>query len=214
VSAPETISGLPVLYVRAREPWCGKGSQWACALRDERITDPDVQWSVVIVTPGRGQPEHRPPFGSREWDVLDVRQPLTEATSRYLVDHLSRRLSEKGLPVHARLRGVHRDMLTRCGLFFKGFDQRATGELPAVDCADCRDPRPAPAWVELPDGQVIERRSSALEEYVFATAYERDRVWQLDSWQTDQSDAESRVRSRYTSGLAILPVHVRKEPGN
>ena len=213
MSAPETIGGLPVVYVRACEPWCGAGSQWACALRDEQITDPALQWSVVIVTPGRGQSEHRPPLAGGEWDVLDVRQPLTEATSRYLAGHLACRLSEKGWPVHARLRGVQHDMLTRCGLFFKGFDQRATDELAAVDCADCRDCRAPQAWVELPDGQVIERRSSALKEFVFATAYERDGVWQLDSWQTDQEDADSRVHSGYTSGLAILTVQMRREPG-
>jgi hypothetical protein len=207
------IAGLPVVYVRGCEPWRGQGSQWACALRDGRIPVPAVQWSAVIVTPGRGQPRHRPPLASGEWDVLDRRQPLSEQTSRYLVDHLSRRLSEKGWPVHARLTGVQRDRLTRCGLFFKGFDQRATGELAAVDCADCRDVRPPLAWVELPDGQVIERRSSALKEYVLATACERDGVWQLDSWQTGRFDAESHVRSSCTSGLVILPVHVHAEPG-
>ena len=207
------IGGLPVVYVRGCEPWCGERSQWACALRDERITDSALQWSVAIVTNGRGQPQRRPLLVGGEWDVLDTRQPLTEQTSRYLVDHLSRRLSEKGWPVHTRLRGVQRDLLTRCGLFFKGYDQRATDELAAVDCASCRDSRPAPAWVELPDGQVIERRSSALKEYMFATAYERDGVWQLDSWQTDRFDAESRVHSASQSGLAVFPVRMRRETG-
>jgi hypothetical protein len=211
MSAPEMISGLPVVYVRAREPWPGEAAQWACALRDQQVTDPALQWSVVIVTPGRGQPEHRPPLAGGAWDILDTRQPLTEAASRYLVDHLARRLSQKGWPVHARLRGVQRDLLTRCGLFFKGYDQRATGELAAVDCPDCRDSRPPQAWIELPDGQVVERRSSALRDYVLATACERDGIWQLDSWQTDQFDAESHVSSSSVSGLVILPVHVRRE---
>jgi hypothetical protein len=214
VSTPETIGGLPVVYVRACEPWCGAGSQWACALRDEAITDPALQWSVVIVTPVRRPPgPRRPSPAGGEWEVVDARQPLTEATSRYLVGHLSSRLSEKGFPVHVWLRGVQGDMLTRCGLFFNAREQRVTDELAAVDCAACRDSGPAAAWVELPDGQVVERRSGALDEYVLATACERDGVWQLDSWQTDQSDAECHVRNSYRRGLAILPVHVRKDPG-
>lgn len=118
-----------------------------------------------------------------------------------------------GHPIHFHDTSERPPSITRCGLHVPYLRKvnRVTDDITQVDCSDCLAEGPAAAYVLLPDGYLIERRSNALSEYYFAIArlYETDNgpQWRLETWDTDIADAEFsrgyRARGRKTE---ILPV--------
>jgi hypothetical protein len=117
-----------------------------------------------------------------------------------------------GFPIHLRDRSAQRGELTRCGLFASGAPERMTNEFGEVDCYHCKAEGPAAAYVLLPDGRLVGRRSSALANFPFAVAELRETrdgaVWTLGSWQDGIGDAQFALRCQHERGRTaqILPV--------
>jgi hypothetical protein len=173
VSFPDTTGSLTVVEYRDCDLLPGRADERVAVCKDRAEPDHARAWAVAILR------------------RTELRGPLSEPAARYLASHLAGRLSGNGQPVHVRLVGAQRDLLTRCGLFARSMGGRVTTELAAVDCAACRSTGPAPAWVTLPDGQRIECRTPALRDYHYAVAIHPvdNRPWELWSWETDQEDA-------------------------
>jgi hypothetical protein len=116
-----------------------------------------------------------------------------------------------GLPTHLRERGAQNGQLTRCGLFACGAPDRVSDQIDRVDCYDCKAEGPAAAYVVLPDGTTVDRRSNALHDFPYAVASARDTpagpVWLLEYWADGIGDAEF-LRDHCLPGRTgqILPV--------
>lgn len=116
-----------------------------------------------------------------------------------------------GFPTHLRNGSDPSAELTRCGLFANGVPGRVTDDAERVTCYDCMAEGPAAAYVVLPDGALVERRSSALNNFPYAVAVLRDTrhgaLWQLESWQDGVGDAHFALDHRLRGCTAqILPV--------
>jgi hypothetical protein len=118
------------------------------------------------------------------------------------------------MPVH--LFDEHDDRLSRCALLGSGLLDRITEVPDEVTCVDCLQEGPAAAFVVLPDGHVVERRSNILDGYHFAVASPRPgrggTVYGLVGWMTDIADARTAREEQLLRGRAahILPVlHAR-----
>lgn len=121
--------------------------------------------------------------------------------------------SYPGHPIHFHDTSERPPSLTRCGLWvpYLRKENRVTDDITQVDCSDCLAEGPAAAYVLLPDGYLIERRSNALSEYHFAIALLHETnngpQWRLETWDTDIQDAhhsrDYRARGRQ---CVILPV--------
>jgi hypothetical protein len=107
------------------------------------------------------------------------------------------------LPIHQQNLAAQDGELTRCGLFTAGLGGRVAGAGTDVTCSDCLDEGPAAAYVILPGGQVVERRSAALAGYPFAVAVMREEAWRLRYW-ADSAD-EARFLAVYANG-EVAPV--------
>jgi hypothetical protein len=114
------------------------------------------------------------------------------------------------MPVH--LFDDRDDLLTRCALFGDGVLDRITDDIAEVTCYHCVQHGPASAYVVLPDGRVVERRSSALDGRDFAVAVNwpgpGGTDYRLVRWATDIADA-AETRARYllrARNAYILPV--------
>lgn len=141
----------------------------------------------------------------------------TPADRRLLVEPapVARRgpLSEQlraAMPIH--LFDDHDAMLTRCALLGDYVLDRITEDPAEATCLHCRQEGPAAAYVVLPDGHVVERRSSALSGHHFAVAVLRagtgGTVYGLAGWMTDIADARTARDHQLLRGRAarIRPV--------
>ena len=100
-------------------------------------------------------------------------------------------MTSNGRPVHKRDVSVQDGELTRCGLFASGLEGRISDEADSVTCRDCLTEGPAVAYVILPGGQVIERRSAALDGYPFAVAVGKlGGEWRLRYWADSADEAQ------------------------
>ena len=100
-------------------------------------------------------------------------------------------MTSNGRPVHKRDVSVQDGELTRCGLFASGLEGRISDEADSVTCWDCLTEGPAVAYVILPGGQVIERRSAALDGYPFAVAVGKlGGEWRLRYWADSADEAQ------------------------
>jgi len=116
-----------------------------------------------------------------------------------------------GFPTHLRDRSAQNGELTRCGLFATGAPDRFTDEFEQVNCYHCMAEGPAAAYVVLPDGRLVERRSSALADFPYAVAVLREIrygvLWHLETWEGGLGDAEFTLNQRLRGRTAmILPV--------
>ena len=116
-----------------------------------------------------------------------------------------------GFPTHLRERSAQSGELTRCGLFASGAPDRVTDEFEQVNCYHCLAEGPAAAYVVLPDGRIVDRRSSALSSFPYAVAVLRETrqgsTWRLETWEDGIGDAEFTLNHRLRGRTAqILPV--------
>jgi hypothetical protein len=116
-----------------------------------------------------------------------------------------------GFPTHLHDRSAQDGDLTRCGLFATGAPDRVTDEFEHVTCYHCLAEGPAAAYVVLPGGRLVERRSSALDDFPYAVAVLRETrhgvLWHLETWEGGLGDAEFTLNHRLRGRTAmILPV--------
>jgi hypothetical protein len=116
-----------------------------------------------------------------------------------------------GFPLHLRDLYTQDGELTRCGLFARDLGSRMSDDPWWCRCIDCLAEGPAAAWVILPGGIVIERRSRALEECPFGVAYARSTTsgprWRLRHWAASLREART-LADRFPVRLRtqIVPV--------
>lgn len=119
-----------------------------------------------------------------------------------------------GMPVHLRDPSAQDGELTRCGLFAAGLPGRVSGQRDDVNCADCLNEGPATAWVILPDGRAIDRRSAALDKYLLAVAVPGHgragggSAWRLGCWAKDPGEARTWCSTRYARDAQVLQVQL------
>lgn len=95
----------------------------------------------------------------------------------------------------------HLRSLAHCGVFGTGAGERITDQVRLVTCADCLSEGPASAWITLPDGSHIARRSFALTDYEYAVAIFRMDIrqsrerWILWYWARDENEAHALRRT-------------------
>ncbi|WP_326855768.1 hypothetical protein [Actinocrinis sp.] len=116
-----------------------------------------------------------------------------------------------GFPTHLRDRSAQDGELTRCGLFAIGAPNRVTDNAEHVTCYHCMAEGPAAAYIVLPDGRLVERRSSALNDFPYAVAVLHDTrhgaAWRLETWEDGIGDAQFTLNHRLRGRTArILPV--------
>ena len=116
-----------------------------------------------------------------------------------------------GFPTHLHDRTAAQGHLSRCGLFASGAPARMTDQVEKVTCYDCLAEGPAAAYVELPDGQIVDRRSGALRDRPYAVVELRETPdgsqWRLGTWEDGIGDAEFMLGYRFRGRTArIVPV--------